>query len=214
MARPDNQNWGDFDGLMDDVAIWSRAIAPAEIAALYNGGAGAPASSLAGFSDSIVLYTPMDSLDYTVTLNHQGGVIAPGASAGITAILGDYVMGEAGTYEVELGDTYVFDPLSLPTLTDFIYVGGDATLDGLLDILSLGGFDPVYGDAFDIMYAAGTIDAASLEVGSEFEHFFHISVYDYELGGQVLRLTHVPEPTTLTLVALGGLGLVARRRRR
>ncbi|MFC1806347.1 LamG domain-containing protein [Planctomycetota bacterium] len=40
LARPDNQKWGDFDGLIDEVGVWSRALTADEIAYLYNGGDG------------------------------------------------------------------------------------------------------------------------------------------------------------------------------
>jgi MYXO-CTERM domain-containing protein len=219
MARPDNQNWGDFDGMMDDVAIWSRAITPAEIAALYNGGTGAPASSLANFSDGIVLYTPMDSLDYALVFDQQGGVLAPGASAGISALLADYVMGEDAIYEVELGAPYVFDPTNLPTLTDFIYVGGQADLEGALDILNLAGFDPRYGDVFDILTATNGVTNPDLS-GVTFGFtsaptglYWWRSIVPLEGEAEALRLEVSPEPATLTLLGLGALALIRRRRK-
>jgi len=40
IARVGSNNWGDFDGLIDEVGIWNRALAPDEIAYLYNSGYG------------------------------------------------------------------------------------------------------------------------------------------------------------------------------
>lgn len=40
MARPDNQKWGDFNGMMDEIGIWGRALTGDEIAYLWNDGDG------------------------------------------------------------------------------------------------------------------------------------------------------------------------------
>jgi len=36
LARPDNQNWGDFDGLIDDVQIYSFGLNDNQVATLFN----------------------------------------------------------------------------------------------------------------------------------------------------------------------------------
>jgi len=40
IARVGSNNWGDFDGLIDEVGIWNRALSPEEIAYLYGDGNG------------------------------------------------------------------------------------------------------------------------------------------------------------------------------
>ncbi len=40
MARVGSNNWGDFEGLIDEVGIWNRALSRDEIAYLYNNGYG------------------------------------------------------------------------------------------------------------------------------------------------------------------------------
>jgi hypothetical protein len=39
-ARRTSDNQAPFDGLIDEVGIWSRVLTAAEIAILYNGGSG------------------------------------------------------------------------------------------------------------------------------------------------------------------------------
>ncbi|MFC1805755.1 PEP-CTERM sorting domain-containing protein [Planctomycetota bacterium] len=90
-----------------------------------------------------------------------------------------------------------------------IEVGGVADLEGLLEVSLLGGFQPNYGDTFDVLTAAGGVTADGLEVVGH--PFFYHSIVD---NGTTLQITYVPEPTTLSLLALGGLALLRRRRRR
>ncbi len=78
-------------------------------------------------------------------INVPGGIVAPGHSPGILTIFGDYTQGAAATLEIKLegavrGNEY-----------NALYVSGDLTLDGNLDVLAIGGYAPVAGDLFDIL---------------------------------------------------------------
>ena len=78
-------------------------------------------------------------------LNNQGGILAPGNSPGILTVTSDYVQGAAATLEMELGGTVRGDGY------DAMIVGGDFTLDGNLNVLSIDSFLLQAGDLFDIL---------------------------------------------------------------
>ena len=103
-------------------------------------------------------------------------------------------------------------------LGDFVYQQSDggwgvpADVPGLLEFLNadtngLATLMLIPRDRADSRYYIATQEAMTLS---------RTDSTPVELGSQAPRLiiTAVPEPTTLTLLALGGLGLLARRRRR
>jgi len=95
-------------------------------------------------------------------------------------------------------------------------VHGDAVLDGQLLIDLIGSYDPTVGHYFDVLTATGTITDGLVLAGDEpSSAVWTKGVFD-TAGGQVLRLTAVPEPSTFILSALGlpGLAFVGRRRRK
>ena len=83
--------------------------------------------------------------------------VAPGNSAGILNITGDFIQTLDGTLAIEIGGTDNSNP-SLPQF-DQLMVDGSMGLDGLLEVGLLGGFAPTPGDTFTIVSAnvlAGT----------------------------------------------------------
>ena len=113
-----------------------------------------------------------------------------------------------GTFAVDLGGTSSGD-------YDLLDVAGVATLGGILKISLLDGFDPVLGDAFDIILADsisgafGTVLLPTLGDGLEFTTFN---------GGSFFRLqvaaVPLPAPALLLGGALAVLCWAARRRQR
>ena len=149
------------------------------------------------------------------TLAQDGGTLAPGGPTGTMAISGDYAL-NAGVLNSELASAGAFD---------VVHASGTATLGGgaetpVIDVDLLGGYVPNAGDYFDIVVADGGITNADLS-GVDFD-FSDAQTGAYwwreivSLGGsaEALRLTVSPEPATLSMLALGALGLIARRRRR
>jgi len=137
-------------------------------------------------------------------LVQNGGVLAPGASPGMTSISGNYLM-NAGALEIEIngydqGDQGPIDGIGY----DLVNVSGDATLNGTLQVALLDGFQPSLGDVFDVLQA----DSISLGSGFTLEQLLGGSssnlAYSIVPFGtdEVLRLTAVPEPSSLALLLL------------
>jgi hypothetical protein len=74
---------------------------------------------------------------------NQGGVVAPGASAGRTQVEGDLTM-SAGTIAIELGGAAAGE-------FDEVFVRGALTAGGTLSVSLIDNFAPAAGDAFDIL---------------------------------------------------------------
>ncbi|HPD14476.1 MAG TPA: autotransporter-associated beta strand repeat-containing protein [Planctomycetota bacterium] len=143
----------------------------------------------------------------------------PGVSTNTLLVLDDY--DQQGTLRVELAG-----PNQGATTSgfDFIFVNGLATLAGnaTVEIDLLNGFVPPAFSTYDLLVAVDgiTADVNLLIVDASsvtFNYGWSLSLVDvpsYGPDAMALRLTAVPEPTTLALLALGGLGLLARARRR
>ncbi|MBI5615420.1 MAG: hypothetical protein HY943_03920 [Gammaproteobacteria bacterium] len=136
-----------------------------------------------------------------------GATLTPGdagAPVGTFAIAGDLVLG--GLFDVQLAGLG-------GTAIDHLTATGHATLGGTLAVSLLGGFDPLAGDAFDLITANG-FDGAFAQVllpalggGRRFE---------LGIAGNVLRLkvAAVPLPATALPFLLGGLATILGARRR
>lgn len=131
-------------------------------------------------------------------LHSTGGTVSPGASPGEIQVTGDYEQAGGSQLRLELGeDAY-----------DRLLVAGKATLAGTLDITMLDGFAPEEGSAFTVVSyndREGEFDDIQ---GLTFEGGFLAPTY----GPDSLTLAAVPEPTTLAMLAVGGLALIRRRR--
>ncbi len=145
-----------------------------------------------------------------VTVN--GGTISAGTSPGHLTLNASLVSLNA-TLLAELGGT------GQGTTYDWIEVIGQVTLAGLIDVDFVNSFIAAPGMSFDILTASGGITNPTLS-GVAFDYYGADFGWPWvaeivSLGGsaEALRLTASPEPATLTLLALGGLALLRRRRR-
>jgi uncharacterized repeat protein (TIGR01451 family) len=80
----------------------------------------------------------------TGNVNNSGATVNPGLSPGTLNITSNYTQGAGGSLNIELGGTGAgqFDVLAM---------GGTASLNGTLNVISFGGFTPAVGDAFQVM---------------------------------------------------------------
>ena len=149
------------------------------------------------------------------TLTQDGGTLAPGAPAGTMAVSGNYAL-NAGVLNSELASAGAFDVVDA---SGTVTLGGGAETP-VIDVDLLGGYVPTMGEYFDIAVADGGITNADLTgVGFDFSDAqtgYHWWREIVSLGGsaEALRLTVSPEPATLSMLALGALGIAIRRRRR
>ena len=136
---------------------------------------------------------------------NNGGTVSPGNSAGWIAVEGNFNQGEDGTLAIELAGT------TAVTEYDQLQVNGQATVAGILEVSLLDGFEPAFGDTFNI-----------LEFGSLAGEFDNVVVP--ALSGSLAwddsalltegMLSVVPEPTGLVMAVMGLVAVVGLGRRR
>ncbi len=87
------------------------------------------------------------------------------------------------------------------------------TLDNaILSLDTLAGFDSVVGNTYDILWSATTISADGLSVLNSSGTVFDYNIIAGANGGELLRVTVVPEPTSMLLLSIGGLVLKRKLR--
>ncbi|MBL8422463.1 MAG: LamG domain-containing protein [Candidatus Accumulibacter phosphatis] len=183
------------NGLMDEVAIWNRALSDTDLALIWNGGAGrqitsavdggtiAPSSSTAGGVDPIGKIT----IDGDVTFRNSAKYLADLDLAGLKS---DY-LGVDGT--LNLGTDSLLD---LNLINDLLLDAGKE-----FQIVGYGGSDGNYFKGFGDGY--------------RFNRGRNRWEIDYRPGGIYLTslgAAAVPEPASLALLLLAAGLLVVRRR--
>ena len=133
-------------------------------------------------------------------VNNVGGTVSPGSSAGNIEVTGDYEQNGDSYLLMEIGDG----------VNDHLLVGGTATLVGTLEIVLLPGFTPEDGASFTLISYGDRKGVFDEILGLNFPG----GVFEPTYGpGGFSVMANIPEPATLSLLALGGLAVLCRRRK-
>jgi len=158
-------------------------------------------ATIAGSGAGLILYGDLSGTG-TVSDCTIYGEVSVGHSPG-RMTMQDVVFGSGTGLHMEIGG-------SGPDDCDQIVFVGEAALSGRLEVLLSGEFSPARGDRFDLFdwtsYSGrfGTINLPGLSDDLEWD------TSDLYVTGE---LAVVPEPATLSLLALGGLALFRRRKK-
>lgn len=146
-------------------------------------------------------------------VNVLDGTVAPGASPGTLTLSSDLNLAANSVLSFELDGT---DQTVGSSINDLIVVGGNLVLDGTLDVSPWATFAGAsIGDKWRLIDYTGSLTDNGLVLGVSPDSNLTFAI-DTGTANQVnLVVTAVPEPSTVVLGLLGGLGLlmVVRRRR-
>lgn len=108
----------------------------------------------------------------------NSGTVSPGASPGVITVEGDYTQSPDGVLEIQLGGT------TPGTGHDQLVVTGAATLNGILNVSLIYGFEPQVGDSFIILpYGTRSGEFSTLNLPEEYQWDF-----DYTSSGVILTV--------------------------
>lgn len=131
-----------------------------------------------------------------------GGILSPGSSPG-TLTIGSLILDAASTLAYELDTPGIVGS----GVNDLTVVNGDLILAGTLNVLPLGGFGAGTYRLFDY---TGALSNSGLVINGLPTNL--VGALDTSLAGQVnLTVTAVPEPASIVLVLVGGLGIAIAR---
>lgn len=119
-------------------------------------------------------------------------------------VAGNLVLNNTSTFDMGIAGTHTgqFDTINVN--------GGSATVGGTLSLSLENGFTASIGESFVFLDATGGITGTFTNAGP-----YDVNGYVFELvktspNDLALQVGAVPEPTTLGLLTIGGLGLLAR----
>lgn len=144
----------------------------------------------------------------------NAGEVRPGTATtvGDLTIAGNYTQTAVGLFQVNLASLSMFDTMDV--------VLGNLALDGVLQVTSLDGYNPVLGDTFTIItFDDGVADASDLAgafnsivpVGFDPALIFDVLYFDHEV---VLTVAAVPLPPAWPLAGTALAAALLRARRR
>ena len=133
-------------------------------------------------------------------LIQNGGVIAPGNSPGTLTLTGSFTQNAGGMLLMEIASTTLYDQLVLS--------GASNTLEGVLEIQFVDGYQPQIGDNFNFFS-----DGSGQPITTNFTTIVLPSGYSgsFNSGGFTLSSTASPEPGALALIVLASPVLCLRR---
>ena len=130
-----------------------------------------------------------------------GGILAPGDPLGVLHVSGNLVLASGAAMDYELvapGSGY-----------DHLEISGQATLNGTLNVNLSSGFTPSLGQSFDLISGATTGKFAKINLPS-LQRGLNWDTSDLYTTGTI-RV--VPEPSTMVLLCVAAIGLLAHARR-
>ena len=134
---------------------------------------------------------------------NAGGTLAPGDALGVLHLGGNLVLASSAALDYELGANGY----------DQLVLSGSAALNGTLNVNLVGGFTPSAGESFDLINGRLTGSFSQITLPPLTNGLSWDTSSLYTTG----TISIVPEPSTLALLGVGGIGLLGcdwRRRRR
>ena len=203
-----------FNGLIDDVGIYNRALTPAELLTIYNagdagiftqtGGQTQLAGGTLGNSPNSQVNLNAGSLGGTGTIDANvtnAGQLSPGSPTGLLTIDGSYTQTAAGQMNVDLAGLAASQYSTL-------VVDGSATLAGGLNVNAGGGFTAPTGTVFAVVNAASVsgqfATVSGLDSGNGFDLSTHYYPTDVTLVSAAPAAIVITPTTGLTTSQAGG----------
>lgn len=177
-----------------------------------NGGTHLFANGLSVASNATLTGTGVVNAAVTVA---NGGTLAPGTSPGTLTFNSDLTLSNFSVLNFELG------PHDLNGIgivgggsNDLIVVNGNLTLDGILNVTALPGWDFIGNtptNVYRLFNYTGTLTDHALTFGL-MPDGIDDAYFDTSVFGEVRLIVVIPEPSSFALLALVGLGWLLRRK--